>query len=68
MSSGDASHKSTSTKPNVNANDQLSSDFEELNVQPDEPSAYGDLKREGTAKPEALERPNQFTEEPTEEA
>lgn len=67
MSSGHASHKSTSNKPNVNANDQLSSDFEELNVQPDDPSPTSDLKREGTEKKEALERPIQPPEEPTEE-
>ncbi|BAU63981.1 hypothetical protein STA3757_13500 [Stanieria sp. NIES-3757] len=59
MSSGHASHKGTSNKPNVNANDQLSSDLEELNVRPDEALPAGELKREGTEKPEALERPSQ---------
>jgi hypothetical protein len=68
MSSGHASHKSTSNKPNVNANGQINSDVEDLDFQPEEGSPRNELKREGSEIPDAIERPSDSPEEATEEA
>jgi hypothetical protein len=68
MSSGHASHKGTSNKPNVNANDRINSDVEDLDFQPEEGSPRNELKREGSEIPAATERPSDSPEEATEEA
>jgi hypothetical protein len=66
---GNASHKSNSTKLDVNAQGQLDSDLDELkNSSPEEPTPIEDEKRESSTKKIAIERPQAPPEEPTEEA
>jgi hypothetical protein len=66
--SGNASHKSTTNKPNVNAEGEMSSNFEELNASPEDATPRGDEKTEGETVKVAIEHPQAPPEEPTEEA
>lgn len=67
MSSGHASHKGSSTKPNVNASDQIN-DPQDVpqDIQPEAGTYLTDLKKEGEENPAATERPDSSSQNVTE--